>query len=153
MLYKYMLAAVLGLSMAGCAVYGAGYGYGYRGYDRHYSSNHYQVQRYPVYMAPRHHKHAPYRYERRQYHQHAPLRYDRRHYDQRRYLPAPPARFYRDDRRAIHRIEGRRDYRSAQPRRGWHGQHLKPDQRTPRYRRWHDGRRDEKRRDGRRRQK
>ncbi|UTW07012.1 hypothetical protein [Pseudomonas benzenivorans] len=155
MLYKYMLAAVLGLSMTGCAVYGGGYDHGYRGHDRYYPSNRYQVQRYPVYVAPRYYSHDARHYDS---HRHDDKRYDGRRYDQRRYLPAPSPRMLHDERRAVKRIDGRRDhrfdrrraYRSAEPRPGWRGQHLKLQERTPRYQGRHEGRH-KGRRDGRRR--
>jgi hypothetical protein len=142
MFYKSMLAALLGLSLTGCAVYGGGYDYGYRGHDRYYSNNHYQARRDPVYGVPRYYGHEGRRYDGRR---HDVRRYDRRRFDKRRYLPAPPARLSRDERRSMRRIEGRRDYRSAEPRRGWRGQHLKPQERTPRYQRHQEIRRDSRR--------
>ncbi|MBS7661562.1 hypothetical protein I0D00_06295 [Pseudomonas lalucatii] len=129
--YKSLLVALFGLSLTGCAVYGGGYDHGYRGYERHYSSNYHQVQRYPVYVVPRYHGHDLRRHDGRHF-------TPRRH-DQRRYLPAPDARHYGVDRRSVHRLEGRRDYRSAEPRPGWRGQHFKPDERTPKLRHRHRG--------------
>ncbi|WPC06249.1 hypothetical protein SBP02_05715 [Pseudomonas benzenivorans] len=131
MFYKSILAALFGLSLTGCAVYGGGYDHGYRGYDPHYSSHYYQVQRYPVHVAPRYYSHEVRRYDRRHF--------DHRRHDQRRYLPAPAARHYGVESRSVHRLEGRRDYRSAQPRPGWRGQHFKLDERTPRLQRRHSG--------------
>lgn len=142
MFYKTVLAALLGLSLGGCAVYGGGYGhdYGYRGHDRYYSSSHYQAQRYPVYVAPRYYGYDDRRYDRRHY--------DERRHDQRRYLPAPPARFSSHERRYDSRHDGRyerrhdgrgRDYRAEQPRKGWSGQHFKLQERTPKYRRHDQG--------------
>ncbi|MDM8350405.1 hypothetical protein P8H27_16140 [Pseudomonas sp. sp1636] len=128
--YKFMLIALLGLFLTGCAVYGDGYGHRYSGYDRHYySGGDYRVQRYPVYVAPRH-----YGYDDRR---HVQRRYDAPRHDQRRYLPAPQTRYYNHDRRAEQRHDGRRDqrytgrrdqrgqdYRAAQPRQGWNGKRL-----------------------------
>ncbi|MDA7085523.1 hypothetical protein PH586_03840 [Pseudomonas sp. SA3-5] len=143
MLHKAMLVALLGLFLTGCAVYGDGYGHRYSGYDRHhyYSGGDYRVQRYPVYVAPRHY-----------YGDH---RDDRRH-DQRRYLPAPQPRHYNNDRRAESRHDGRRDRRhegrrdqraqdhhAVQSRQGWDGrqsnQHKQP-QRSSNQRRDHGSR-------------
>lgn len=136
MFYKSTLVALLGLFLGGCAVYGGGYdhGYGYRGHDHYYSSSHYRVQRYPVYVAPRYYDYDDRRYDRR--------RYDGHRHDERRYLPAPPSRFSSEERRPSHRLDGRHDqrrhdYRAEQPRKGWGGQHFKPQERTPKYRR-HD---------------
>lgn len=139
MSYKSMLIALLGLSLTGCAVYGDSYDHDYRGYDRHYSSgyhNHRQVQRYPVYVAPRY-----YGYDDRRHDRH---RYDDRRHDQRRYAPAPPPRYSNHDRRPDHRYDGRRDhrghdYRAAQPRQGWDGRHYQLQQRSPQYRQHSNG--------------
>ncbi|TBU95627.1 hypothetical protein DNK34_21340 [Pseudomonas dryadis] len=103
-----MLVALLGLAMTGCAVYGDSSGSGYRGYDRQYYPG-VQVQRYPLYAAPR-----VYVYEDRRYH--APPRH---------YAP-PPVRYLPKERGFDPRYHGRhdrnsRDYRPA-PRPGWEGQ-------------------------------
>lgn len=148
--YKPILVALLGLFLTGCAVYGDGYGHRYPGYDRHYSAGHYQGQRYPVYVAPRHYRyddrrHAIPSYDKRSYDKrHDRRRFDAHRHDQRRYLPAPQSRHYNHDRRTGPRHEGRRDqrrqdYRAEQPRKGWSGQHFKLQERTPKYQR-HDKR-------------
>ncbi|WP_079202873.1 hypothetical protein [Pseudomonas sp. CC6-YY-74] len=132
--YKFMLIALLGLFLTGCAVYGDGYDHRSSGYDRpYYSGGDYRVQRYPVYVAPRH-----YGYEDRR---HVQRRYDAPRHDQRRYLPAPQQRHFNNDRRAERRHDGRhdgrrdqrhagrhdqrgQDYRAAQQRQGWNGKRL-----------------------------
>jgi len=123
MSYKYLLVALLGLSMTGCAVYGDGYDHGYRNHDRGYYGGHDRVQRHPVYVAPRY-----YSYDDRRY---STSRYTGRHYDQRRYVPPP--RYYGNDRRPEYRRDDHRrhDYRSAQPRPGWNGRHYQLQERSP----------------------
>jgi hypothetical protein len=155
--YKVLLAALLGLSLTGCAVYGGGYDHAYRGHDRYYAGSSYQVQRYPVYVAPRHYGYDNRRYDRRHFdnRRHDPRRFNQQRHDQRRYLPAPPARFSNHERRSGHRIDGHRDqrrhdYRDTQQRRGWNGQRFDPQERTPRYQR-HDQRGDHRSRGDRRR--
>jgi hypothetical protein len=155
--YKVLLAALLGLSLTGCAVYGGGYDHAYRGHDRYYAGSSYQVQRYPVYVAPRHYGYDNRRYDRRHFdnRRHDPRHFNQQRHDQRRYLPAPPARFSNHERHSGHRIDGRRDqrrhdYRDTQQRRGWNGQRFDPQERTPRYQR-HDQRGDHRSRGDRRR--
>lgn len=143
--YKPMLIALLGLFLTGCAVYGGGYGHRYSGYDRHYSAGHYQVQRYPVYAAPRYYRddrrQAIPSYDKRSYgKRHDRRRHEAPRHDQRRYLPATQSRYNNQDRRSAPRHDGRRDqrrhdYRAEQPREGWSGQHFKQQGRTPKYQR------------------
>jgi hypothetical protein len=153
MFYRVLLVALLGLTLTGCAVYGGGYDHAYRGHDRYYAGSSYQVQRYPVYVVPRHYGYDNRRYDRRHFDN---QRYDQQRFypqrhDQRRYLPAPPARFSNHERRSGHRIDGRHDqrrydYRDTQQRRGWSGRRFDPQERTPRYQRHDQGSRDDGRR-------
>lgn len=124
MAYRSLLVTLLGLSLTGCAVYGGGYAYdyGYPGYDRYYTTDHYHVERYPVYVAPRVYYRDGYRYDGR--------RYDDRRHDQRRYLPAPQPRLYGHDRRHDQGFDrDRQEPRAGHAGPGWQG---RPDQAQPR---------------------
>jgi|GEM_PF-1365177 len=122
---KFLCVVLLSLSLGGCVAYGGG-GYGHRGYERHYSTTYYQVQRHPVYVVqyPRH-KEIRY-YDKRHGYHHDGRRHDDGRHSQHRYAPVP----LQSQQRAPSPHKPRYQARAEQPRSGWNAQHQQ--QRTDR---------------------
>lgn len=121
---RLLLIALSGLILSGCAVYDDGYGY--RGNHHYYHhSDSYRVERYPVYVAPRHYYYDQHHYRDGRYYDDRRRYHDGRYYDRRHALPprhAQPAP--RVDRRhdgARQHYESRRDWHGKQPQRSWNG--------------------------------
>lgn len=123
MSHRFLLIALLGLILSGCAVYDDGYGYRGNNHYYHYSDS-YRVERYPVYVAPRH-----YYYDQRHYHD--GRYYDRRHVAPPRHMqPAPrvdrrhegPRQHY-EARRDWHGKQSQQSWNGKRPQQGWNGKH------------------------------